>query len=101
MAASSASWASIMSALTVALFLLGVLALAWFAFKRGPNGFSFPEISIKASEVPKKPKKPATPIIGKCSACGKEVTLPFKCKYCGQLFCDEHRLPENHSCKNI
>jgi len=24
--------------------------------------------------------------------------MPFKCSYCGQLFCGEHRLPENHDC---
>lgn len=24
--------------------------------------------------------------------------MPFKCTYCGQLFCGEHRLPENHDC---
>lgn len=24
--------------------------------------------------------------------------MPFKCPYCGQYFCVEHRLPENHDC---
>jgi Zn-dependent protease len=24
--------------------------------------------------------------------------MPFKCPYCGQYFCVEHRLPENHNC---
>jgi Zn-dependent protease len=24
--------------------------------------------------------------------------MPFRCIYCGQYFCDEHHLPENHSC---
>jgi Zn-dependent protease len=24
--------------------------------------------------------------------------MPFKCPYCQQLFCVEHRLPENHNC---
>ncbi|MCK5346110.1 MAG: hypothetical protein KAR20_22020, partial [Candidatus Heimdallarchaeota archaeon] len=24
--------------------------------------------------------------------------LPFKCKYCGLIYCKKHRLPENHSC---
>ena len=24
--------------------------------------------------------------------------MPFRCTYCGQLFCDEHHLPENHDC---
>jgi len=29
------------------------------------------------------------------------VDLPFRCNYCGQLFCDEHRLPENHLCPSL
>lgn len=24
--------------------------------------------------------------------------LPFKCKYCGLIYCKKHRLPENHNC---
>lgn len=24
--------------------------------------------------------------------------LAYKCKYCDGYFCEEHRLPENHSC---
>ena len=27
--------------------------------------------------------------------------LPFKCKYCGKIFCTKHRLPENHDCEGI
>jgi Zn-dependent protease len=27
-----------------------------------------------------------------------EVVLPFKCSYCNEYFCAEHRLPENHAC---
>ena len=37
----------------------------------------------------------------KCSKCQKDVFLPFKCPYCGDYFCDEHRLPENHECPRI
>jgi len=36
----------------------------------------------------------------KCKQCGKEVILPFECKFCGHYFCTEHRLPENHNCPN-
>lgn len=39
--------------------------------------------------------------IVKCSYCGEEVYLPFKCPYCGQYFCAEHRLPENHNCPEL
>jgi Zn-dependent protease len=37
----------------------------------------------------------------KCQKCQKEVFLPFRCPYCGDYFCSEHRLPENHECPRI
>jgi hypothetical protein len=36
--------------------------------------------------------------MGHCSICGTEILYPFECSYCGNHFCSEHRLPENHSC---
>ena len=34
-----------------------------------------------------------------CQHCQAEISyLPFKCKYCGGVFCKKHRLPENHNC---
>ena len=38
---------------------------------------------------------------GKCDICGKRAYLPFECRRCLGTFCDEHRLPENHSCITI
>ena len=37
----------------------------------------------------------------KCRKCGQETFLPFRCPYCGDQFCSEHRLPENHSCPRM
>jgi len=34
----------------------------------------------------------------KCESCGVEVDLPFRCNYCEQYYCPQHRLPENHDC---
>ena len=34
----------------------------------------------------------------KCATCGVEVDLPFRCNYCENFYCPEHRLPENHDC---
>ena len=34
----------------------------------------------------------------KCQICGKELYLPYKCRYCGGIFCYEHRHPEAHAC---
>jgi uncharacterized protein YkwD len=37
----------------------------------------------------------------RCEVCGKQTDLPFRCNYCGELLCSEHRLPENHECPNL
>jgi len=37
----------------------------------------------------------------KCHYCGRDVMLPFKCPFCGQYFCEDHRLPENHNCPEL
>jgi hypothetical protein len=35
----------------------------------------------------------------RCHFCGKILTgLPFRCGHCGNIFCSEHHLPENHHC---
>ncbi|MEM1655381.1 MAG: AN1-type zinc finger domain-containing protein [Nitrososphaerota archaeon] len=39
--------------------------------------------------------------MARCSVCGKEILMPFKCSYCGDYFCAEHRLPEKHYCPGI
>lgn len=37
----------------------------------------------------------------KCQECGKEVSLPFRCPYCQDYFCPNHRLPESHECPRM
>ncbi len=37
----------------------------------------------------------------RCDICGKREFLPYECKYCGGVFCSEHRLPENHDCPGV
>lgn len=41
------------------------------------------------------------PISGKCYKCGKRAIMPYKCKFCGGLYCDNHRLPESHDCEGL
>ncbi|MFB6078563.1 MAG: rhomboid family intramembrane serine protease [Halarchaeum sp.] len=36
-----------------------------------------------------------------CDRCGKQVGMPYRCRFCGGTFCDEHRLPENHECPGL
>ena len=38
------------------------------------------------------------PLRLKCERCRVEVDLPFRCNYCENYYCPEHRLPENHDC---
>lgn len=38
---------------------------------------------------------------GICSKCGQKVYLPFRCHYCGNYFCEDHRLPPKHDCRGI
>ena len=34
-----------------------------------------------------------------CAYCGRNLEgLGFKCRYCGEYFCVDHQLPENHAC---
>lgn len=36
-----------------------------------------------------------------CEECGEYENLPYQCERCGNTFCSEHRLPENHSCPGL
>lgn len=37
-----------------------------------------------------------------CTTCQKGLgVFPYKCKFCSSNYCDEHRLPENHSCVGL
>jgi hypothetical protein len=38
------------------------------------------------------------PLNAPCKICGKKDTLPYRCSYCGEIFCGDHRLPETHNC---
>ena len=38
----------------------------------------------------------------KCKFCNSKIErIPFKCGYCNQTFCSEHRLPEKHNCETL
>ncbi len=39
--------------------------------------------------------------MGECRDCGKNLPMPFKCKFCSDSFCSKHRLPENHECQGL
>ncbi len=36
--------------------------------------------------------------MGVCAHCGTEESMPFTCKFCGEKYCANHHLPENHDC---
>ena len=35
-----------------------------------------------------------------CDVCGTNMLL-YKCKYCGKIYCEEHRRPEAHKCSGL
>ena len=41
------------------------------------------------------------PLYHSCAICGERTYLPFLCEYCGNYYCDRHRLPFDHECRNI
>jgi len=44
-----------------------------------------------------------SPMQGTCGPCKttKPIFMPFKCRYCESIYCENHRIPENHSCDGI
>lgn len=36
-----------------------------------------------------------------CEYCGFRDPLPFTCKFCGNSYCYNHRLPESHNCSGL
>ena len=39
-----------------------------------------------------------------CTECGDDISgdgSPYRCSYCNQPVCSDHRLPENHACTGI
>ncbi|QCJ47587.1 MULTISPECIES: rhomboid family intramembrane serine protease [Haloprofundus] len=39
--------------------------------------------------------------MAECHECGEYENLPYQCRRCGNTFCAEHRLPENHNCPGM
>ncbi|WP_224332479.1 rhomboid family intramembrane serine protease [Haloprofundus halobius] len=39
--------------------------------------------------------------MAECHECGEYESLPYQCRRCGNAFCAEHRLPENHNCPGL
>jgi membrane associated rhomboid family serine protease len=36
-----------------------------------------------------------------CNFCGFRDPMPFSCKFCGESYCYNHRLPESHNCPGL
>ncbi|MFP8955537.1 AN1-type zinc finger domain-containing protein [Natrialbaceae archaeon A-CW3] len=37
----------------------------------------------------------------RCHVCHDSLPLPNECNYCGEYYCTNHRLPENHQCPHL
>ncbi len=42
-----------------------------------------------------------TPLVAHCEFCDEKSYMPYICRRCGMVTCDEHRLPEKHRCPFI
>ena len=60
----------------------------------------FEERSIPAA-ISTEIKAEVYPLHGGCFHCGERQYLPFKCNYCGNSFCADHRMPFDHDCPGI
>jgi|ETN01SMinimDraft_4_1059930.scaffolds.fasta_scaffold210856_2 predicted nucleic acid binding AN1-type Zn finger protein len=81
--------------------VVAVLAYVIY-FQKDPFKIVTKHPSLSHIVEPIKPSgKEAAPVTGICGMCGKQVTMPFKCKFCKGLYCDEHRLPEDHACDGM
>ena len=56
------------------------------------------KVSKEFADIPKCAEEP---LMAKCAVCGREILMPFRCSYCGEYFCAEHRLPEKHNCPGL
>ena len=84
------------------LLIIGIallLVMVYLVLRR-PKSKSEKEKWFSSETVAKKERSKA-PITGRCYFCDEKVSMPYKCKYCNNLFCDDHRLPENHDCHGI
>nr|WP_101294653.1 AN1-type zinc finger domain-containing protein [Halegenticoccus soli] len=39
--------------------------------------------------------------MGACKRCGEKIAGDRACSYCGNAYCPEHQLPENHDCPGV
>jgi len=84
------------------IFLL--LALAFLIWRESQKKERVKRILDEKLFLPKEVRREKikkAPVSGVCYSCGKKTTMPYKCKFCGNLFCDRHRLPENHECAGL
>ena len=44
---------------------------------------------------------PKRETMAQCEECGRHEQLPYQCRRCGETFCADHRLPENHGCPGL
>lgn len=81
----------------IVLVIVAVVIAVVVLLRRDP--YALPD-KIEA-RVTTESSKETRPLYGTCAYCGKRVYLPYKCTYCGKLFCDDHRLPFHHNCSGM
>ena len=98
-----------MSPIAVMLLIIGATAVTYYAFRDIGTNFirSSPILSPAGRNVEQKARerrqnsKTLAPLSGTCGACKAKALMPFRCSYCGGVFCSDHRLPEDHGCDGM
>lgn len=60
-----------------------------------------PDSASRSVDVIKPSETPKTPLVAHCEFCDAKTYMPYQCKFCNGVFCDDHRLPEKHRCPYV
>lgn len=92
-----------MNAALLLVLAAGVAGLAYYAYyhKGGVGQIARKRGTARAEDNDARGYEKTIPLSGVCGVCLKNVQMPFRCSYCHKLFCDDHRLPEDHDCEGL
>lgn len=65
------------------------------------NSEYYADINLRGLDGGVTVKKSTKQVSKYCFLCQKTELLPYTCKYCGNSYCSEHRIPEKHNCADL
>ena len=96
----TARW-NILNGFLLFVLVSGTIGLAYYAFGRGAGVSKVSNLGGRVNASDSRAFQKKIPLSGTCSFCHKKVVMPFRCSYCKKVFCEEHRLPEEHDCDGL